>query len=141
MIRHLKRLDNVDERLWRVLTLANTFWQNREGYDLMVVEGLRSQERQDELYAQGRTKPGKIVTWTRNSKHCVGKAMDVAPVKGSMIPWDRAYLFDAMAACILDAAKQLDVPLRWGGNFDGDAIPHEKGESDSPHFELMEVAS
>lgn len=32
------------------------------GYDLGISEGVRTLERQQELYAQGRTKPGCIVT-------------------------------------------------------------------------------
>lgn len=47
------------------------------GYTVQVVETTRSQERQDALYAQGRTTPGEVVTWTRNSKHLGGNAADV----------------------------------------------------------------
>ncbi len=47
------------------------------GYTVQVVETTRSQERQDALYAQGRTAPGDVVTWTRNSRHLAGNAADV----------------------------------------------------------------
>jgi hypothetical protein len=47
------------------------------GHQVRVVETLRTQERQDHLYAQGRTRPGPIVTWTRNSNHLTGRAADV----------------------------------------------------------------
>lgn len=43
-----------------------------------ITEGYRSPERQAELYAQGRTKPGKIVTNTRESLHQYGYAADIA---------------------------------------------------------------
>jgi hypothetical protein len=47
-----------------------------------VVEGYRSAERQLWLYAQGRTRPGKIVTWKRSPTwHGTGLAADVAPMK------------------------------------------------------------
>jgi peptidoglycan LD-endopeptidase CwlK len=36
----------------------------------------RTQAEQDDLWAQGRTKPGPIVTWTKHSQHLVGKAFD-----------------------------------------------------------------
>jgi len=48
-----------------------------QGYRVRVTEMLRSQARQDELYAQGRTAPGNIVTWTRDSKHLAGLAADL----------------------------------------------------------------
>lgn len=44
----------------------------------------RTQEEQDALYAQGRTKPGKIVTWTRKSKHLAGTAFDIAVLKNGI---------------------------------------------------------
>lgn len=43
----------------------------------VVFEARRSQERQDWLYAQGRTRPWKIVTWTKTSNHFSGNAVDI----------------------------------------------------------------
>lgn len=43
----------------------------------VVFETKRSQLRQDWLYAQGRTRPWKIVTWTKNSNHKEWKAVDI----------------------------------------------------------------
>ncbi len=47
------------------------------GQDVHVVETLRSQDRQDFLFAQGRTRAGEVVTWTRDSAHTRGEAADV----------------------------------------------------------------
>lgn len=44
--------------------------------DFRVWEAYRSQERQDYLYAQGRTREGTIVTWTKHSKHTKRRAVD-----------------------------------------------------------------
>lgn len=35
----------------------------------VIFEARRSQDRQDWLYAQGRSRPGKIVTWLKISNH------------------------------------------------------------------------
>jgi len=43
-----------------------------------ITEIVRSRTRQEDLYAQGRTKPGPIVTWTRSSQHIRGRAFDFA---------------------------------------------------------------
>src|SRR5262249_6465808 len=37
----------------------------------------RTQARQNALYAQGRQTTGPVVTWTHNSKHTQGRAVDV----------------------------------------------------------------
>jgi hypothetical protein len=47
------------------------------GKDVQLVEGFRTQSRQDFLYDQGRSRPGDVVTWTKSSKHTLGLAADV----------------------------------------------------------------
>ncbi|MFC9538673.1 M15 family metallopeptidase [Lysinibacillus sp. NPDC056959] len=46
--------------------------------NIFITETYRSQERQKYLYAQGRTRPGQIVTWTLSSNHSSRLAWDVA---------------------------------------------------------------
>ncbi|MDO4719615.1 MAG: glucosaminidase domain-containing protein [Peptostreptococcaceae bacterium] len=42
-----------------------------------VFETYRSQERQEYLYAQGRTRSGNVVTWTKQSFHTSRRAFDI----------------------------------------------------------------
>ena len=60
------RLENLIDRM-----------RNEYGYSVEVVETIRSQTRQDALFARGRTAPGPVVTWTRTSPHQEGRAADV----------------------------------------------------------------
>jgi hypothetical protein len=60
------RLSRVAQRLWQ-----------EHGLRLDVIEGYRDQARQEALFAQGRTAPGPVVTWTRTSLHTLGRAADV----------------------------------------------------------------
>ena len=48
------------------------------GYSLIVAEGYRSAEKQNSYYAQGRTKPGKVITYKKGNegKHTQRKAVD-----------------------------------------------------------------
>lgn len=47
-----------------------------------LFEGYRSQERQAWLWASGRSRPGKLITWVRTSSwHASGLAGDVYPAK------------------------------------------------------------
>ena len=106
--------------------------------DFMVLEGVRTPERQKELFAQGRTKPGPKVTWTLTSNHFkqkdgYGHAVDLVPFP---VDWDDLKKFDAMSKAMFAAAKELGIKIRWGADWDSDGKPREKGESDSPHFEL-----
>lgn len=69
------------------------------GWPMMVTEGLRTTERQQQLYAQGRTTPGAIVTNAdgvkAKSKHQSGRSVDCAfldkftgkPTWSDAYPW------------------------------------------------------
>ena len=75
------------ERLERVIDRM----ESEFGYTVEVVETVRSQSRQDALYARGRTEGGRVVTWTRASNHTVGHAADVV-IDGSYadaLPYER----------------------------------------------------
>lgn len=107
--------------------------------DFSVLCGVRTAEEQKELYAQGRTKPGAIVTWTLKSNHFTsadgfGHAVDLVPYP---VDWDTLPKFDAIAEAMMRAAEELGVTIRWGADWDMDGLVREAGESDSPHFEMV----
>jgi peptidoglycan L-alanyl-D-glutamate endopeptidase CwlK len=81
-----KNLDAVSPELRGKVERVIERMKNEYGHDVQVVETARSQERQDWLYAQGRTRNGPVVTWTRDSAHTRGEAVDVM-IDGS---WDNA---------------------------------------------------
>ncbi|CQD79182.1 peptidase M15B and M15C DD-carboxypeptidase VanY/endolysin [Yersinia intermedia] len=99
--------------------------------DFIVIEGVRTVARQQQLYAQGRTTPGKVVTWIMKSKHIDGNAVDLLPVTG----WDNLASFKAVSKTMFQAASELGVKITWGADWNGNGI-QEKGETDSPHFEI-----
>ena len=88
--------------------------------DFAVVEGLRTRERQKELFAAGASK-------TMNSRHITGHAVDLAPVIGGQIRWDWPPFYDIEKA-MKAAAAELGVPIVWGGDF--------RSFKDGPHYEL-----
>ena len=61
-----------------------------QGETIAVVQGLRTVQQQDALYAQGRTTPGKEVTNAPGgySWHNMGLAVDCAPLEGIVVDWD-----------------------------------------------------
>lgn len=110
--------------------------------DFLVLEGVRTQARQNELYAQGRTKPGKVVTWTRTSNHFksaktgYGHAVDICPFP---VDWNTASKFDALYKAMMQAAEELGTPIRSGMDWNRNGKLREVKETDSPHFELWGV--
>lgn len=129
------KLQGVHPRLIAVVERAIELTQQ----DFMVLEGVRTPARQRELYAQGRTKPGQKVTWTLTSNHFInsrtgyGHAVDLVPFP---VDWSHEKL-SVIAKAMFEAAKELGTEIRWGADWDRDGKPREKGETDSPHFELV----
>lgn len=133
--RSLANLEGVHPKLVAVVKRAIQLTSQ----DFMVTEGVRSVARQRQLYAQGRSVPGKKVTWTLTSNHFVnertgyGHAVDVVPWP---VDWNDTRKFDAIYRAMFSAADELNTPIRWGADWDRDGKVRERGETDSPHFEL-----
>lgn len=110
------RLKGVHPRLVAVVEAALA----RSPIDFLVTEGLRTPTRQAALVRAGASR-------TLNSRHLTGHAVDVAALVDGKVRWDWP-LYGRIAAAFKAAARDLDVPLIWGGDW-----PRLR---DGPHFEL-----
>ena len=92
------------------------------GIKARIYEGFRHPERQAELYAQGRTTPGAIVTFAKpgESLHEYGLAFDLVEIKDNKALW-----INDNWAKIGELGKSYG--FRWGGDF--------ISIKDNPHFE------
>lgn len=92
-------------------------WEARckaAGLDVLIYCTLRSNAEQDALYAQGRTKPGDIVTWAQGgqSAHNYGLALDFVPLvngKPQWAPGSALYL----QAIALAESEGMEAAARW----------------------------
>lgn len=95
-----------------------------QGLNVLIAQTLRDDEYQSQLYAQGRTKPGSIVTNSKTTTfHGAGLAFDVCKnVKGH--EYDDTAFFAKVAA----VAKAMG--FAWGGDW--------KSFPDRPHLQWDE---
>jgi len=110
----------------------------RAGIPLTVICTSRSMDEQAALYAQGRSRPGPIVTDARPgySYHNFGLAVDVVPTRLlTLRNWGETpnYREEARAIWHQLGAIGVDIGLKWGGDF-----PTIK---DRPHFEWSDGLS
>lgn len=94
--------------------------------DFKVVEGVRSIARQKELVA-------KKVSKTMNSRHLSGHAVDLVPLP---VDWSNKQAFSIVADAMFQAAKQIGVKIRWGGDWNENDRSDDERFYDGPHFEL-----
>jgi hypothetical protein len=67
----------LDPELQAKLARVMDRMESETGHTITVEETYRTQARQNALYAQGRDTAGPVVTWTENSKHTQGRAVDL----------------------------------------------------------------
>ena len=110
-------LNLLERDFERLKTICDVLY----GYNLRITSGFRSFEEQDALYAQGRTKLGKIVTNAKagQSLHNYGVAFDIVDRKlGYDIEWEKvAHIWDLIT----------DFQGEWGGSW--------VSFVDKPHFQ------
>lgn len=88
--------------------------------DFTVLEGVRTLQRQEQLMKAGATR-------TMNSRHLTGHAVDLGAYVGGRVRWDWP-LYHKIAKAMKAAAKELKIPIVWGGDW--------RTFKDGPHFEL-----
>lgn len=143
--RSLSNLEGVNQRLVSVVKSAIDITE----VDFGVLEGVRSIARQKKLVEKGASK-------TMKSKHLDGLAVDLIAYVDNRISWELS-LYDEIADAMKAAAKDLAVPIRWGGAWnvpditvwEGDMasamgyyIDYKRAQNkkpfiDGPHFELI----
>jgi uncharacterized protein YcbK (DUF882 family) len=79
----VKSVAALDPELQDKLARVVSRMQEETGKTVSVNETFRTQDRQNMLFAQGRQTPGEVVTWTQNSKHTQGRAVDVTVEGGN----------------------------------------------------------
>ena len=113
--RSKQRLKGVHEDLIKVVERAIEI----STVDFTVLEGLRDPERQKTLMESGASQ-------TLNSRHITGHAVDLGAWVDNQVDWSWP-LYHKIASAMKEAAKQVDVPIEWGGDWK---------MKDGPHWQL-----
>ena len=144
--RSLIKLQGVDERLTDIVRRAIQITT----VDFGVTEGLRTPERQIELFEKGASQIRE------GGKHVEGKAVDLMAYLGDRGSWE-LNLYDNIADAMKQAAIERNVGIRWGAAWNVDDIRMWRGTMeeamnyyidsrrklnkrpfiDAPHFELV----
>lgn len=113
--RDINELNPIAQKACRLFLQAC----EKNGIKIFITETYRSQERQNYLYEQGRSREGNIVTWTKKSNHTGRMAWDIACYPPNN-------LYDSKT---LRKAGEIatSMGITWGGTWN---------TPDKPHFEV-----
>ncbi len=109
-----------------------------KNYDCTILEGHRGEVRQNMLFDTKKSQ----VKWPDGMHNSYpSKAVDIAPYP---IPenwgadhWKDLVHFYELATVIKFVAAQKGIPIRWGGDWDGDGDYKDNKFEDLVHYELM----
>lgn len=106
--RSLKELTGVHDDLVSVIRRAAEL----SAQEFAIHDGIRTLEEQKELVRSGASQ-------TLDSRHLTGHAVDLVPVINGKLRWEWDPIY-RIADAVRTAAKELEIPLRWGGAWDID---------------------
>lgn len=127
-----KILNECDPDLQRIIREAAIY------IDLVVSCGKREKAEQDKAFAEKKSK----TPWPK-SKHNVlppaiySRAVDIAPLLRSKIPWNDRIMFYFTVGYIQAVADRLKIKIRLGADFNMDKDLHNDDFVDLPHIELV----
>tara|TARA_R110002051_G_scaffold26166_1_gene63141 strand:+ start:237 stop:662 length:426 start_codon:yes stop_codon:yes gene_type:complete len=141
----MSRLEGINADLITLVTEAIKLTK----VDFGVTCGMRTVEEQEKLVASGASQ-------TMKSKHLEGRAVDLVAYVGSSVTW-KLNMYDDLADAMAEAARNLEVPIKWGAAWSVGDIAEWNGSMedamnsyvdlrrsqgrrpfiDAPHFEMM----
>lgn len=119
---------NINDLHPRVKSLCEQFIEKckESGINVTITSTYRDNESQNDLYAQGRTKPGKRVTNAKGGQsiHNYKLAFDFVPVTNGKAIWNDEALWNKCGAI------GQSLGLEWGGSW--------KTFKDKPHMQFTD---
>jgi peptidoglycan L-alanyl-D-glutamate endopeptidase CwlK len=120
----LANLKTCDKRLRKL------FNEVIKHFDCSIIGGYRSDSEQEFYFKKGLTK-----LRGGESKHNLqpSQAIDVCPYP---IDWSNHKRYILFAGYVKGIASQMNIKIRWGGDWDSDNIMKDQTFNDLPHFQL-----
>ena len=121
----IDQLASCDKRLQQV------FNEVIKSFDCKVIIGHRGQEAQEEAFRTGKSQKH----WPDGNHNAMpSKAADVIPVP---IDWNDRERMTFFAGFVMGVAHNMNIKLRWGGDWDQNTQVKDNSFDDLVHFEVV----
>ena len=109
-------------------------------YDITIIHGYRGSDVQNALFDSGASQkqyPHSKHNATDRDGVPESRAIDFAPWVNGTIAWGDTHIFAVIAGIMMAIAAQIDVDIRWGGDWDSDGLTSDQTLMDWGHMELL----
>jgi len=124
--------ERLDQCHWQLQVLMERVVQIR---DISVVCGIRGRKDQNDMFASGNSK----LKWP-DGKHNVTSEEQLSEAV-DIVPWPEQYS-DPMtmihvAGIVMGIAAEMNIPIRWGGDWNRNSDLRDQEFIDLWHFEVI----
>ena len=126
--RSIDKINTCHESLRELVYKAMDY----QRFDIVVIEGHRSDERQGELKRKNLSKKS-----AGESKHNYFPSLAIDLMPSPTTKWDDIETFKRFGEFMIGVAAGLDILIRWGGDWDMDGKTNDQKFNDYVHFELI----
>jgi len=114
------------------MRLQKLFNEVVKHFDCSILDGHRGKKEQNKAYKEGKSK-----VFYPNGKHnqIPSVAVDAVPYP---IDWKDRERMTYFAGFVLGVALQMDLNIRWGGDWNMNTQLKDNNFDDLPHFEIRE---
>ena len=120
------RLETCDMRIQKL------FNEVVKHFDCSILEGHRGKKAQNKAYKEGKS---KVVYPDGKHNQIPSVAVDAVPYP---IDWEDRERMTYFAGFVLGVALQMDLKIRWGGDWNMNTELKDNNFDDLPHFEIRE---
>jgi len=121
-----RQLETCDPRLQKL------FEKIVLSFDCTIIEGHRDKKKQNKAYKEGKS---KLVYPNGKHNQIPSVAVDAVPYP---IDWEDRERMTYFAGFVLGIALQMDLNIRWGGDWNMNTQLKDNNFDDLPHFEIRE---
>lgn len=109
-----------------------------QDFGILNKGGIRTDAEQQVMYDQGRTTEGSKITWTLDSYHQYGLAVDLVAYIGGKYSWDVKY-YSAIIFAMKSVIAEYNLPIDNGYDLWGKDYPHWQLTGFKPYYDIRKI--
>ena len=109
--------------------------RTEQDFGILDKGGVRTDVEQAAMYAQGRTTEGRKITWTLDSYHQYGLAVDLVAYIDDKFSWKVKH-YTKITEVMKEVIRKYSLPIEHGLDLWGKDYPHWQLSGFKPYFDI-----
>ena len=112
--------------------------RTKQDFGILNRGGVRTDAEQAAMYAQGRTTEGSKITWTKDSYHQYGLAVDLVAYNNGKFNW-KTKNYTEITKAMKSVIKEYDLPIEHGYDLWKKDLPHYQMSGFKPYYDIRNL--